>query len=454
MRIERVYASQIGVFDAIDITFPSKEDSQKAELHIFTGSNGSGKSTLLYILASFFGFQEGAYKRYRSKDGFCEAVIGNEIVRVQPDAQLSINLNAQPINAVINPTVLLYSAGQPNIHQDSITKSFRYFRQTRNSIEYYTRMSMFQSNNKMQNMKFDFAVFAYSGNRNVQSRQLSGIIELTNNPFENSLSFQNSTNPQLIVQWIANTITKVALAKAKNNMQRAEKLEGNIKKITDVIAQISGYEIEFELEDTPLNVVLKIGGKSIEFDVLPDGLKSIISWVADLLMRMDRIEWVDDRDIFEREFILLLDEVDIHLHPSWQRKILPVIQNLFVNAQIFVSTHSPFVVASVDSATIYKLEVNDGVSKLAGIEKAKAGFSYGYVLEEVFGVGETFDVETEKLFDEFYLLKEAILRGDVSNWDRFTELSSVLASKSIETKDIVARELRQLARLSGREFAV
>lgn len=65
-----------------------------------------------------------------------------------------------------------------------------------------------------------------------------------------------------------------------------------------------------------------MGGKSIEFDVLPDGLKSIISWVADLLMRMDRIEWVDDRDVFEREFILLLDEVDIHLHPSWQRKIL------------------------------------------------------------------------------------------------------------------------------------
>lgn len=76
------------------------------------------------------------------------------------------------------------------------------------------------------------------------------------------------------------------------------------------------------------------------------------------------------------------------------------------------------------------------------------------MLEEVFGVGETFDVETEKLFDEFYLLKETILRGDVSNQDRFTELSGVLASKSIETKDIVARELRQLARLSGREFAI
>lgn len=453
MRIERVYASRIGVFDAIDITFPSKEDSQKAELHIFTGSNGSGKSTLLYILASFFGFQEGAYDRFRGQDSFCEVIIDGKVRRVMP-TYYAPRSAVCPVESTLKPNIILNlfltEAGYARYGE----KKLHYFSENIFIKSYMENTRNYQPNNKMEDVKFDFAVFTYSGNRNVQSIELDGIKELTNNPFEYSLTFQYSTNPQMIVQWIANTITKIALAKAKNNIQRAEKLEENIKKITDVVAQISGYEIEFELEDTPLNVVLKMGGKSIEFDVLPDGLKSIISWVADLLMRMDRIEWVDDRDIFEREFILLLDEVDIHLHPSWQRKILPVIQNLFVNAQIFVSTHSPFVVASVDSATIYKLEVNDGVSKLAGIEKAKAGFSYGYVLEEVFGVGETFDVETEKLFDEFYLLKEAILRGDVSNWDRFTELSSVLASKSIETKDIVARELRQLARLSGREFAI
>lgn len=444
MRIERVYASQIGVFDAIDIIFPLKEDSQKAELHIFTGSNGSGKSTLLYILASFFGSQYEAYRRYRNNDSFCEGIIEGEFVRVQLKERADDSTFHFDTNTLLSSSKSAVTASTVDVH-------YAYRSGLNDRINQYV---LNRANSKIQGTTFDFVVFTYSGNRNVQSIKIDGIRELTGNPFEGSLSFQNSTNTQLIVQWIANTITKVALAKAKNNMQRAEKLERNIKKITEVIAQISGYEIEFELEDTPLNVVLKMGGKSIEFDVLPDGLKSIISWVADLLMRMDRIEWVDDRNIFEREFILLLDEVDIHLHPSWQRKILPVIQNLFVNAQIFVSTHSPFVVASVDSATIYKLEVNDGVSKLAGIEKAKAGFSYGYVLEEVFGVGETFDVGTEKLFDEFYLLKETILGGDVFNQDRFTELSSVLASKSIETKDIVARELRQLARLSGREFTI
>ncbi|MCK5522118.1 MAG: AAA family ATPase [Thiomargarita sp.] len=98
---------------------------------------------------------------------------------------------------------------------------------------------------------------------------------------------------------------------------------------------------------------------ALEFEVLPDGLKSIISWLSDLFMRMDRIPWLDDCRILERRFILFLDEIEIHLHPIWQRKILPVIQKLFPNAQIFVSSHSPFIVASVSDAYVYKFRLEN-----------------------------------------------------------------------------------------------
>ena len=42
----------------------------------------------------------------------------------------------------------------------------------------------------------------------------------------------------------------------------------------------------------------------------------IISWMADLLIRMDRVKWVDDIPVFERNFILFLDEIEVHLHPA------------------------------------------------------------------------------------------------------------------------------------------
>ncbi|MBK7937436.1 MAG: ATP-binding protein [Lewinellaceae bacterium] len=52
-------------------------------------------------------------------------------------------------------------------------------------------------------------------------------------------------------------------------------------------------------------------------------------------------KWENDTPVFERNFILFLDEIEVHLHPAWQRKILPAVQKLFPNAQIFISTHSP-----------------------------------------------------------------------------------------------------------------
>lgn len=114
----------------------------------------------------------------------------------------------------------------------------------------------------------------------------------------------------------------------------------------------------------------------MEFDVLPDGLKSIISWIADMLMRLDQLKWVNQTDVLDRNFILFLDEIEIHLHPAWQRKILPVVQKLFTNAQIFIATHSPFVVASVSDAWVYKFVVKDGKSTLAAVEESMAGSSY------------------------------------------------------------------------------
>ena len=67
--------------------------------------------------------------------------------------------------------------------------------------------------------------------------------------------------------------------------------------------------------------------------------------------------------IIEKNLILFLDEIEVHLHPAWQRKVLPVVQKLFKNSQIFISTHSPFVVNSVDDAWVYKLEVEEWKGK-------------------------------------------------------------------------------------------
>ena len=125
-----------------------------------------------------------------------------------------------------------------------------------------------------------------------------------------------------------------------------------------------------------------------------------------------------------------------------------MIQKLFKHAQIFIATHSPFVVASVSDAWVYRFRVVDGKSTLAGVEASMAGSSYVTVLDEVFGIAEEFDVETEREFQEFERLKKLLLQGDQSALPKFTALAQQLATKSVEIQDIIGREIKQLERIT------
>ena len=237
-------------------------------------------------------------------------------------------------------------------------------------------------------------------------------------------------------------------------MSDANQYDLALKRITNLIKEICDLEVEFKLERSPLNVSLVVNNAPIRFDGLPDGLKSIISWVADLSLRLESIPWKDkEKDVFSQPIILLLDEIDIHLHPKWQRRILPAVQKLLPNAQIFASTHSPFVVGSVEDAWVYQLpEANQQATSgvIEGIPSA-AGKSYQLILEEIFGVSEEFDIETEQLFADFYKERDLVIKNKQVS-DQFLELAKKVSNRGEEAQFIIERELRQVSRLISQEI--
>ena len=165
-------------------------------------------------------------------------------------------------------------------------------------------------------------------------------------------------------------------------------------------------------------------------------------------MRLDRIDWVDKtRSILEQNFILFLDEIEVHLHPSWQRKILPVVQDLFPNAQIFISTHSPFVVGSVDNARVYKFKLDENNNSVLNSEYlTEDGNSYDRILEEIFDIKERFGVGVQNQLEEFKAYKNKIIKGENVDNEAFMELANDIAKQSIELNGIISFELRQLKR--------
>lgn len=423
MRISQLELHNVGVFEYQVIEFQPKVDPDKAEIHILTGVNGSGKSTILYALASAFEPTLPLRRRFRFLDDRSKVhLIGS-------------NSNGQTYDQIVG------YKGHQNFQYLNDEQPFKVY-----------RSFMHGDWPTVQTHRFDFAVFAYSGSRSLNSFAINSIQELQTNPLTKTLDFQNPIDTQQFIEWVANVKAKVAFAHQDNKFERAQHYQVSIDRIEEAITEIVGESVEFGFSYEPLGVSIKVADRDLEFDLLPDGLKSIISWIADLLMRLDRLKWVDDRHVLDRNFILFLDEIEIHLHPAWQRRILPVVQKLFKNAQIFIATHSPFVVASVSDAWVYRFDVKDGQSQLASVEASKAGSSYVTVLDEVFGIDEFFDPETERDFDEFERLKQEVLKGNHSVIDELVAIAQRLSSKSIEVQDIVGRELRQLQRVTQQDL--
>jgi AAA domain, putative AbiEii toxin, Type IV TA system/AAA domain len=92
---------------------------------------------------------------------------------------------------------------------------------------------------------------------------------------------------------------------------------------------------------------------------LSDGYQATLSWIAELLgySILDREENVDPTEL---EGIVLLDEIDLHLHPTWQRRIVPLLRKAFPRLQFIVSTHSPLVLAGFEREEIILLKLQDG----------------------------------------------------------------------------------------------
>ena len=102
------------------------------------------------------------------------------------------------------------------------------------------------------------------------------------------------------------------------------------------------------IEVNPLRFAVTISGETLDLMQLSDGYKTLLGLVIDLSIRMGLANPHLD-DPLTAEAIVMIDEVDLHLHPSWQRRVLGDLLRTFSNTQFILTTHSPFVVETLNN---------------------------------------------------------------------------------------------------------
>jgi energy-coupling factor transporter ATP-binding protein EcfA2 len=437
VRITACTLHELACFQHLRLEFPEGKDPTRADTYIFVGTNGTGKSTILRSMAQFFAPEDlGFVERVRSPSAYATlcGTDRDELVMVPRSVTPPVDRIPRPDARVAARTgpVDLYTLF-PEVYGNAVLTWLQ------------LRDLYLKARTNASTSAFDWNAFAFAVTRELPAVSLTAIAEATDSPLQGALWFDRHRDPNQLPQWIARTLSKVAFARSKGDLARAEQHAQALHRLERALSGLTESSFEFLFDEEAFAVTARMGGAAVRLHLLPDGVKSIIAWLADLIMRLERIPWTGSLALFDRHFALFLDEIEIHLHPAWQRRLLPVVQELFPNAQLFVSTHSPFVIASARDAWIYPLEFEGRDVVCRGPVEARPGWSYAAVLREILGVDEEFDVDTEHELEGFYRLRDEALRGALS-LEALEAEAARLAPLGAEVSSIVGSELAQVRR--------
>ena len=157
--------------------------------------------------------------------------------------------------------------------------------------------------------------------------------------------------------------------------------------ICRMLEDVSDPHIEYLLNHpVPMLVVKQDAKPDLAFEQLSDGYKGVIALAADIARRLVGPIDVVTEAVLERETIVLIDEIELHLHPAWQQRVLPDLMRTFPNAQFVVSTHSPQVLTTVRPEQIVELGWQDGHIVAGAAPTPTYGAEADYVLSALMNV--------------------------------------------------------------------
>lgn len=249
----------------------------------------------------------------------------------------------------------------------------------------------------------------------------------------------------LIAQSYTNMKMQAAMTMLHREQTNGSRWTRLCDRLENAVSEITGRK--FNLYVTPYpKISLRItwGGVEMSFNQAPDGLRSILAWLTACVGKLD-VAFPDHPDPLSLPGVLLVDEPEGHLHPSWQRKVLPAAQMLLPNAQIFAATHSPFIISSVNHGWIHVLRSDEkGLVRVDEAKKCGLGDTYLDVVEDILGVKEWYDPETESLLAEFRGLMKKALSGQKELVPAVEEKAKEIARRSESLSEIMRRELGRL----------
>lgn len=347
---------------------------------LLTGKNGSGKTVLLRAIADFLDIvkEDGAmnFANYYKQLEFWQNKKNNT-----PQEILQAN---QQITFYQNQIDKLYG----KIELDLVDMA--------KLIEEYP--------------KKEFIISFYGAGRLTKMNE-------PKNPTKPNLQVKGKADISLTNQFLyflSDLKVQEALARNEQQLEDANNIKAwfdDFENLLKEIYQDDNLQLVFNYKDYTFTI--KTGGKAFKFTEMSDGFMAAIDIIADLILKMQ-----DGNSLtrcYQKQGVVLIDEIETHLHLELQRIVMPLLTRVFPNIQFIVTTHSPFVLSSMPNAVAYDLEHREEINDLTE-------YSYEALAEGYFGV------KTESSYMEMRLNSlRALLEKDGLTNGEIEQLQTLIA---------------------------
>lgn len=365
MRIKELRLKNFRGFKELEIKFP------ESNLLVLVGINGSGKSSILDCIAMFL--SKFVSEFCKKNDHGSEFLITENDINVDAESTYSVLTMKSNLKQKISAdNMFSWEIGE------SRTRSFPTIPDVRNlplPEEYkYHLISEFQTrSNQKETDLMNLPVLVYYQNQKIFIES-PAVSEPGKYEFNQSYAYEGAFKKGIhdfndFVSWFKDEEDWENQQKIKEGITFVNKnLEVIRRAIKTYLNEFpstgfSGLHVVRTKRDKTFrfdsryesSLVIEKNGKSLKLEQLSDGEKMLLLVVSDLARRLS-IANPGLKDALHGEGIVLIDEIDLHLHPQWQRQVIPALRRTFPHCQFVATTHSPQVLSNVEKENIVILE--------------------------------------------------------------------------------------------------
>ena len=222
--------------------------------------------------------------------------------------------------------------------------------------------------------KGEFIIAFYQADRKVKMSEPKNPMK----PVINKKGNVRETATSQFLNFLSDLKIQEALARNEKQDEDADEINAWFRDFEELLRHIyqdDELRLEFNYRDYSFRICTE--GKKFKFTEVSDGFAAVLDIVADLILKMQG-EGTLVRN-YQKEGIVLIDEIETHLHLALQKVIMPLLTKVFPNIQFVITTHSPFVLSSMPDAVAYDLEHREVLENLTE-------YSYESLAEGYFGV--------------------------------------------------------------------